>query len=243
MLQYADMSAVYKRLFFLTAYAAAMGFVEAAVVVYLRQLYYPAGFYFPLTTAVLQYLWIEYFREAATIVMLWSLAALAGRGRIDKFAVFLFSFGLWDLFYYLWLKLMLDWPTSFFTWDVLFLIPVVWVAPVLAPVICAATMIAIALALLGVQQTRGALVLKKTESALFTVGCLIIFFTFIADYTTLLFRTGFTAGFINPAENPQVLAAISQYVPSSYQWGLFTLGEFALIGSMLLLLRKNAHDI
>ena len=134
---------MYKRLFFLTVYAVAMGFVEAAVVIYLRQLYYPAGFCFPLSSPVLQSLQIEYIREIATIVMLGSVAVLAGGDRTEKAAFFLFSFGLWDLFYYLWLKLLLDWPSSFFTWDILFLIPIVWVAPVLAPMICAVTMTAI----------------------------------------------------------------------------------------------------
>ncbi len=232
---------MYKRLFFFTVYAAAMGFVEAAVVVYLRQLYYPSGFHFPLATAILQSLWIECIREIATIMMLASIAAIAGSCRTEKVAVFLFSFGMWDLFYYLWLKLLLDWPSSFFTWDVLFLIPVVWVAPVLAPMICAVTLIAISLAILIVQKKRD-VIIRGTECALFAAGCLTIIFTFIADYSTLLPGRGLSGGIMNSAENLQVPAAISQYVPLSYRWGLFTLGEFAMIGSILSLWMRNTRE-
>src|SRR4030065_1101828 len=129
------------KVFFLIIFGIAMGFLEAAVVVYLRQIYYPEGFAFPLKAMALGELSIEYLREISTIVMLFSIGIIAGRYFYDRFAYFLFCFGIWDIFYYVWLKILLNWPSSLLTWDILFLIPVVWAGPVLAPIICATTMI------------------------------------------------------------------------------------------------------
>ena len=60
--------------------------------------------------------------------MLATVGSAAGRTAVGKFAFFLFLFGVWDIFYYIWLKVFLHWPASLLTWDVLFLIPVPWVA-------------------------------------------------------------------------------------------------------------------
>lgn len=131
-------------------FAAAMGYIEAAVVVYLRALYYPDGFVVPMQvgfpfirfTRIPQFeqripsrmLRVEIGREAATIVMLVSLAVLVGDTAVQKLAVFLLAFGVWDIFYYVFLKVLLGWPKSLLTLDVLFLIPVPWVGPVWLPV-------------------------------------------------------------------------------------------------------------
>jgi hypothetical protein len=50
-------------------------------------------------------------------------------------------FGVWDIFYYLWLKVLLGWPASVFDWDVLFLIPLPWIGPVVAPLLVALAMV------------------------------------------------------------------------------------------------------
>src|SRR5262245_59171750 len=135
-----------------TAYAVAMAYVESAIVVYLRRLYHPQGFDFPLVIIDVPTLLIELGREAATIIMLATVGSAAGRTRVGKFAYFLYLFGVWDIFYYVWLKVFLDWPASLLTWDVLFLIPVPWVGPVLAPVTVALTMIGMGLVLLQLEQ-------------------------------------------------------------------------------------------
>lgn len=231
---------MYKLFIYLTAFSIAMAFSEAAVVVYLRQLYYPSGFVFPLTTVVLKNLWIEYLREIATIAMLASIAILSGKNRIERIAAFLFSFGVWDIFYYLWLKVLIDWPTSLFAWDVLFLIPVVWVAPVLAPIICAVMMIVMALFLLKVQQKNKIIAFRKTEILLWISGCSVILFTFMIDSMKLLWKTGFPESLVNPFKNPKLLEAISQYVPASYHWELFALGEIAIVCGLLLFLKRSA---
>ena len=86
---------------------------------------------------------IEIIREFATLVMMVSLAVLLSKKFWEGFGYFVIIFGLWDIFFYLWLKLAINWPDSLFTPDILFLIPIPWIAPVLAPVIVSLVMIMI----------------------------------------------------------------------------------------------------
>ena len=109
------------RLIYVMLFAVAMGYFEAAIVVYLRELYYPEGFSFPLTVPPVRLIIIELFREAATIIMLISVAALAARKFWERFGYFIILFGIWDIFYYISLKVTLNWPSTLFDWDILFL--------------------------------------------------------------------------------------------------------------------------
>jgi hypothetical protein len=118
-------------------FGIAFGFVESSVVVYLRALYYPEGFRFPLKLIRDQHLLTEVAREVATIVMLVAVAAVAGSRRWERFGYFLAGFGIWDLFYYLWCKVLIGWPATLTDWDVLFLIPLPWIGPVIAPLLIA----------------------------------------------------------------------------------------------------------
>lgn len=129
------------RLLATVAFGAAFGWVEAAVVVYLRRIVYPGGFALPLVPIEPQLAVVELTRELATLAMLAAVAMLAGRTRWQRFAAFLVAFGAWDLVYYLGLKLALDWPASLATWDVLFLLPWPWLGPVYAPAAVAVLML------------------------------------------------------------------------------------------------------
>src|SRR5260370_17978307 len=144
----------------LLLFGTAFGYLEAAVVTYLRALHEPARqrFYpgrppaglFPLLTldqvraapGQMQTLAIEIGREAATIVMLAVVALAVARNAGDWAAPFVITFGTWNITFYVFLKFLLGWPASIFTWDILFLVPVPWVGPVLAPVLVSAAMIA-----------------------------------------------------------------------------------------------------
>src|SRR6201998_1661345 len=108
----------------LTAFSIAMGFLETAVVIYLRKLYYPHGFQFPLVPIDNDIAMVEFLREAATIIMLLGIGIIAGKNTSQKFGIFIYCFAVWDIFYYVFLKLLLGWPESLFTWDILFIIPV-----------------------------------------------------------------------------------------------------------------------
>ena len=123
------------KILWVAVFAAMFALVESAVVVYLRSLYYPEGFSLPLKIISRHHFWVELAREFATIIMLASVAILAGSNKWQRFACFMIAFGVWDIFYYIWLKVMLNWPGSVFDWDVLFLLPVPWIGPVIAPVL------------------------------------------------------------------------------------------------------------
>lgn len=129
------------RLIWLTVFGIAFGYLEAAVVVYLRELYYPAGFNFPLAVPGNRVLMVELGRELATLLMLWGVAMLAGRSGWARFGAFCILFGVWDIVFYLALVLTLGWPQSLMTWDVLFLLPLVWAGPVLTPVLVAVSLV------------------------------------------------------------------------------------------------------
>jgi len=128
---------VLRKLFWTIVFGASFAFVESSVVTYLRALYYPEGFNLPLKTLPGRMLIVELLREAATIVMLLAVAAVAGRKGWQRFGYFILGFGVWGLFYYFWLWAILGWPSSLFEWDILFLIPVPWIGPVVAPALVA----------------------------------------------------------------------------------------------------------
>ena len=130
------------RYFWLWVLGAAVGWFEASVVVYLRELYFPQGFRFPVVLAPPRIAMVELARELASIVLLAAAARLAGQHFLRRFGAFMLLFGVWDLVYYASLKLVLDWPASLRDWDVLFLIPVPWLGPVWAPCLISLLLVA-----------------------------------------------------------------------------------------------------
>ena len=132
----------------LAAFAVAMAFVEAAVVVYLREII-GAGPVFPMKEIPALLLVVEVGRETATIVMLVSVAVLSVRGGLRRMGAFLLAFAIWDIFYYVWLYATIGWPAGLADWDVLFLIPVPWVGPVWSVLLLGTGMIAFSVRFLG----------------------------------------------------------------------------------------------
>ncbi|TET93053.1 MAG: hypothetical protein E3J28_04975 [Desulfobacteraceae bacterium] len=130
-----------RKLFWIIVFSISMALVEAGVVIYLRAIYSPEVFAFPLEMMATRHFVVEIGREAATIFMLISVSALIGKKFWEKFAYFLICFGFWDIFYYIWLKIAIGWPLSLLDWDILFLIPLPWIGPVIAPVTIAIMMI------------------------------------------------------------------------------------------------------
>ena len=139
------------RLAIVAAWAVAFALVEAMVVYYLRKLFglefaavfTERRFHFPK-----DYLVHEQGREAAAMAMLAAVGLLAGRTLWQAFAYWLFAFGVWDICYYVWLWILLGWPSSLRTRDLLFLIPDEWWAPVWLPVSISAGLMAAAVLIL-----------------------------------------------------------------------------------------------
>ena len=108
---------------------------------YIRAIYYPDEFSLPLVILEPSIAAIEVGREVATVVMLLGVTALVSADRWEWFLTFYLSFGILDLFYYVWLWVFLRWPPPLLTWDVLFLVPVPWVGPVLAPLLVSVALV------------------------------------------------------------------------------------------------------
>jgi hypothetical protein len=218
-----------RKAIFVIIWAIAFAYVEAAVVEYLRGLYYPpdsGGFKFPLLTLdqiMIQgrehwlRLVIELGRELSTLAMLATVAIVAARNTREWWGYFMVAFGVWDLFYYVWLKVFLDWPASLMTWDLLFLVPVPWVSPVLAPVIVALAMTASGLTVLFYEARGQALVTSWLDWTFLTIGGVIVIVSFCMDYENI----------------------IAGGLPAPFNWPLFLLGLLTAVATFILILRRN----
>jgi len=205
-----------------TIFAIAMAFLETAVVIYLRKIYYPAGFDFPLKGFIEpNILAIEWVREFATIVMLLAIGYLAGKKLSEKFAYFILAFGIWDIFYYIFLKMALNWPSSFLTWDLLFLIPLPWIGPVLTPVIISIIMICASIFIIKSGESGKTVKLKLVDWFLLTFSIALILYTWLVDYARLIFSGGFAGQFFSLAYSSDFYSAISAFSPNSYNWYAF----------------------
>lgn len=205
-------------------FSIAMAALESAVVVYLRALYYPDGFSVAFKLIDEKILGVEIMREAATLIMLLSVGYLAGTNLRERVACFLLTFAVWDIFYYAWLKVFIDWPASIFDWDILFLIPITWLGPVLAPIICSLTMILLALVLIFSSRR----VTPLLRGFLFT-GSAFILFTFMEDYGGLLINNGLLSGYASILRNEDFIRVASDHMPTSFSWGIFLMGEAFLL--------------
>jgi hypothetical protein len=225
------------RMLFLTVFSIAMAYMESAVVVYLREIYYPGGFAFPLSPMAPAAIRTEMLREFATLIMLVSVTGVAARRFRVRLALFMYCFGVWDIFYYVWLKVLLGWPPSLMTWDILFLIPVVWAGPVLAPLIVSFTMLLLSWALFLPRREGPSVAKRMREWALLLSGALSVFLSFVWDYGSLVLSSGVLRD--HTVMSPETLDAISRHVPSDFNWPLFCLGEALLLAAVISLVRRG----
>ena len=217
------------RILALTIFSIAMGMLEAAVVIYLRKLFYSNGFDFPVNPIEDSVIVItEILREVATLLMLLGIGYLYGRNFITRFAGFLFSFAIWDIFYYVFLKLILGWPESLFTWDVLFLIPVTWVGPVLAPIIVSFTMILYAFVFIKADEISERPKPRLRSWLIILTSALIILLSFTIDPTTYIIDNSGASGIFN-LNADQLFIVMQSYIPQVFNWWIFAVGEIGLL--------------
>src|SRR5512133_4062712 len=132
----------WKRWSVVVLFGTAMAWMESATVVYLRMLVGRVDPYQAVPLPPHQMLGnTELVREIATMVMLFAVGWLAGRNWRTRLSYSLIAFGVWDILYYVFLAVIVGWPKSLLDWDVLFLIPLPWWGPVIAPAIIALLMI------------------------------------------------------------------------------------------------------
>ena len=191
----------------IVVFAIAFAWVESAVVVYLREIYFDGGFSFPLVVnwkggrhVVDPLVRIEFGREIATIIMLIAAGWISGRKRFHKFCFFMIAFGVWDIWYYIWLHVMVGWPESLMTWDLLFYVPLPWVGPVIAPVLIALAMAAAGSLVIYFDQ-KGYEIRWRWYDMAVELGCAAVMITaFCWDWKNILQVPGETAytGIPNP---------------------------------------------
>ena len=196
---------LFRTLAALALFGASFGYVEAAVVVYVRASYEPLHQQlhpersptdlFPVLLPAqleaagpqyVQHLYTELVREAVTLVMLAAVALVAARSMREWFAAFVVVFGAWDIFFYVFLRVLIGWPVSLFDWDLLFLLPLPWVGPVLAPVLVALAMIAAGVAMLNREAAGRPVRLGGVHWAAISSGGFVVIVAFCWDWRNIL---------------------------------------------------------
>jgi hypothetical protein len=196
-----------KNLLLVAIFAIAMAYLESAVVVYLRGLYGIEDLLRDMNFTPDMYTFIELGREAATIVMLLIIGLIAGSNVSKKSGYFLIAFGVWDIFYYIWLYVFIQWPKSLFEWDILFLIPVPWWGPVIAPILISLLLILTGYFLIKERITK----IKSMDWVLVVLSILTILFTFMEDSIgTIVSGSG----------------DLTMVRPTGYNWVLFIASYF-----------------
>ena len=191
------------------AFAVAMAWMEAATVFYIRALVdriepyqaEPLPIHGVLGT-------VELWREAATLVLLATVGWLAGRTWRQRAGYAALAFGIWDVLYYVFLRPISGWPRTLLDWDILFLLPLPWWGPVLAPVSIAVLMI-----LWGTLVTQASGRLADDPSArwpwaLGGIGILLSLSIFMTDALRAL---------------PHGRDAVLQVLPAAFNWPLFSI--------------------
>ncbi|HMT28338.1 MAG TPA: hypothetical protein PKD91_03555 [Bacteroidia bacterium] len=233
------MKPLIKTVSWVTVFSIAMGFMETVVVVYLRKIYYPAGFQFPLVAMENDMVIIEILREAATIIMLLGIGYLAGKTTSQKFAFFILAFAIWDICYYLFLKLLLNWPESLFTWDILFLIPVPWVGPVIAPCMVSLKMIVLTLSILYFKELGINTQIKPKEWILLTFGSLTVIVSFIWDFFKYFSQEHTSSKAFNlTGKNVEIM----NYIPGDFNWWIFIVGQLTIISGIIIYILRMQKE-
>ena len=208
----------------MTLFAGAMALLESAVVVYLRALYYPDGFAFPLGPIDPAIAATEIGRELATLVMLFAPAALVTRSALQRFAWFAFCFGIWDIFYYVLLRILIGWPASLTEWDLLFLVPLPWVGPVWAPILISVGLILLAVLILHESACARRAVHDRYTWGLLLLSAALFLTSFILEPVRWLSANG------EPMLGTSAVNAfLAGFVPTTYPWPLALAG--AALGS------------
>lgn len=218
----------FKRLLVVSVYAISMAWVESAVVVYLRVMIGRVAPYqadpLPISVGLG---WIEIGREVATLLMLGTVGWLAGRTFRGRAGYAVVAFGIWDIFYYIFLVPMSGWPASLLDWDVLFLIPLPWWGPVLAPVLISLLLILGG----GLAAFSESLPQPKWPHAwawaLNLLGVGLALYTFMEEAIRAL---------------PEGEEAVRQALPAAFNWPLFLLALALMAVPVIEMGRQMRHS-
>lgn len=205
------------------AFAIGMAWCEAATVYDLRVMVDRVNPYqadpLPLRGVVGQ---VELVREAATLLMLLTIGAVAGRTWQVRVGYTVLAFGVWDVFYYVFLKAICGWPMSLFDWDILFLLPLPWWGPVLAPV-CIASLMIVGGTLASQYIDRNPFAsVTSTQWRLTGVGVALALYVFMADSLRAV---------------NQGLEVARNILPTTFNWPVFAIALTLMAAPLLVAAR------
>ena len=198
-----------KKILWVGIFAIGMAFIEAAVVVYLRRLYGITDLLLHVPPFDHQIADIELGRELATLLMLLSVGWVTGIRIQSRIGFFLIAFGVWDIFYYVWLNVFIGWPKSLLDPDLLFLIPLPWWGPVIAPIIISLLMIVGGSMTVIREDQEHVIRIRIFEVITLLIGILFMLYAFMQDALSIL-----------PANSIQ----LSQLKPSQFNWVVYLVG-------------------
>ena len=198
-----------KKIWWVGLFAVAMAYVESAVVVYIRRIYGISDLLLDIPPFDPVIAPIEIGRELATLVMLLAVGWAVGKSLQSRLGYTFIIFGVWDIFYYIWLRLFIGWPNSLISPDLLFLIPLPWWGPVIAPVLIACLMVGGGI-LTVIGEDKG----RKIRFSVFDwitliAGVLILLYSFMEDALSIL---------------PSDIERLAQLRPASFNWPIYILG-------------------
>lgn len=213
-----------KRMIFVSLFGVAMAYMEAAVVVYLRRIntiLEMVEFSVPLSPNIA---WVEIGREFCTLLMILTVAWIAGTKLQSKIGYFIMIFGIWDIFYYLWLKILMNWPATLLDNDLLFLLPLPWWGPVIAPMLLALLMSLFGLGMVIGEVQGQRIKIHWPEGVAMVAGVLLCLYTFMAD------------GLAGSSSSP---LSLENHLPGPFQWTSYLSGLCLLIFAVWRIVRKQ----
>ncbi len=131
------------------------------------------------------------------------------------------SFGIWDIFYYVWLRVFLHWPSTILDWDLLFIVPVPWVGPVIAPCIISLVLILSGITILYYESMGKPLQADRLEWIGLVAGGVVVIGSFCLDYANIM-----DGGFPNP-----------------FKWSIFLVGLALGIATFLRIIIRNSRGL
>lgn len=196
-----------RKIVWLALFSISFAYVESATVVYLRNISGRLMDIFPMKMLNPDLTIIEVGRELVTIMILVAVAIITRKSLVTRFYTFLFLFGVWDIFYYIWLKVFIGWPRSLLEMDILFLIPLPWIGPVLSPVLLALIFI---IAEIVVMLRNRPFTFNRLNWGLFLMGSLISIFNFLLPSLSIVKEAG--------------LKGLETLTVSEFNWALYWIG-------------------
>jgi len=216
-----------KNLWWVGLFAIAMAYLESGVVVYLRRLYGISDLILSVPPFDPQIGAIELGRELATLVMPLTMGWVAGKKFQSRLGFAVFAFGVWDIFYYVWLSVFIGWPQNLLDPDLLFLLPLPWWGPVLSPVLIAALMVIGGALVVNKNEHELRLIPSSMDWVLLAGGILTILYTFMADALSVL---------------PADAQTLGQLRPSEFNWPVYLVG-FAMLCLFIWRITKSTQPI